>query len=295
MGQVCARLQQHHASSQETHGDSLTSIMDASVYHQVRRQSQSNHAQDVVAAQRLVRVLDGNAAALSPVKSHHPEAAATLSSSATTAEYLALRASLLERERKLDFDFRCRAGATPLEARVDNILQKLRRLDDALVYQKAEPRRGYGGQLHPRFPGDHFLSNTELISQTRLFNVAKMIPKGAHLHIHFNACLLPHVLLDLAKEMDRMFITSSLPLVPDNDYESFDKCEIQFSILTPEREDPGDIFSSGYRARQTMHFRDFLAKFPAHYPKDPSPDKWLMDKLVFHEAETYHAPQTATG
>jgi adenosine deaminase CECR1 len=201
----------------------------------------------------------------------------------------------LDREKALDFEFRCRAGATPLEQRVDSILRKLRQLDEELIYQEAGPRRGYGGQLHPRFPGDHFLSNTELISQTRLFNVARMMPKGAHLHIHFNACLLPHVLLDLAKKMDRMFITSSLPLLPDHDYESYDKCEIQFAILTPARENPGDIFSPSYCARQTMHFRDFLARFPAHHPGQPSPDKWLMDKLVFNEAETHDVPQTAAG
>ncbi|ENH65687.1 Adenosine deaminase CECR1 [Fusarium oxysporum f. sp. cubense race 1] len=120
-------------------------------------------------------------------------------------EYFKLRQQMVAREKALDFDHGCRMRSTPEERRADAIIQRLRSEDEENVYAQAAPRTGYGGQQHPRFPGDHFLSNKHLIDQTSLFRVAQHMPKGGHLHIHFNACLAPQVLLNLAKEMDRMF------------------------------------------------------------------------------------------
>ncbi|KFA50882.1 hypothetical protein S40293_02493 [Stachybotrys chartarum IBT 40293] len=293
MGQTCSRLQLHNHASPRRRPEPRTHS------HPMASLSQG-HARDVAAARRIVAVLDANANASdagagAKLAAAVPSTDTALSTPETTAEYFLLRQRLADRESRLDFDHPCRVAASPLEDRVDRIIQKLRQLDAEDVYGQAQLRRGHGGQLHPRFPGDHFLSNSELITQTRLFNVASMMPKGAHLHIHFNACLLPNVLLELAMTMERMFITSDLPLVPDNNYENFHKCEIQFSILSPDKEVPGNIFSHSYRPRQTMLFKEFLARFPPAVTGDRSPFDWLMNKLVFHEAEVHGAPQTAAG
>jgi len=210
--------------------------------------------------------------------------------------YRAQREEVLAREGVLAFDYRCRTTASARERQVDDIIQALKRKDEAEVYNRAPQRVGWGGQLHPRFPGDHFLSNADLIAQTDLFRVARRMPKGAHLHIHFNACLLPTVLLEVAKGMDRMFITSDIPLVGrgDNDFTNFDRCEIQFSILPPESERPGDLFEQEYVARQTMKFKEFIRIFPTKYGKC-SVDEWLYQKLIFHEEEAYNLLQTAEG
>ncbi|KAM5518618.1 adenosine/AMP deaminase [Fusarium oxysporum f. sp. phaseoli] len=211
-------------------------------------------------------------------------------------EYFKLRQQIVAREKALDFDHGCRMRSTPEERRADAIIQRLRSEDEENVYAQAAPRTGYGGQQHPRFPGDHFLSNKHLIDQTSLFRVAQHMPKGGHLHIHFNACLAPQVLLNLAKEMDRMFITSDIPLVSDNDFINFDRCEIQFSLLSPEKETPGDLFSKTYQPRQTMRFRDFLDRFPGYYATDSTNvDEWLFEKLMFHEEEAHNHMQTASG
>ena len=211
-------------------------------------------------------------------------------------EYFKLRQQMVAREKALDFDHGCRMRSTPEERRADAIIQRLRSEDEENVYAQAAPRTGYGGQQHPRFPGDHFLSNKHLIDQTSLFRVAQHMPKGGHLHIHFNACLAPQVLLNLAKEMDRMFITSDIPLVSDNDFINFDRCEIQFSLLSPEKETPGDLFSKTYQPRQTMRFRDFLDRFPGYYATDSTNvDEWLFEKLMFHEEEAHNHLQTASG
>lgn len=228
------------------------------------------------------------------------ESSTVTQESGPVGDYFRLRQNLVTREKALDFDHDCRIHSTPEERRADIIIQQLRRNDEETVYAQAAPRTGYGGQLHPRFPGDHFLSNKDLIDQTSLFKVAQRMPKGSHLHIHFNACLAPQVLLNLAKEMDRMFIMSDVPLVSDNNHINFDRCEIQFSLLSRERAKkspgPGDLFSRDYKPRQTMPFKDFLNKFPGYYTKDStSVDEWLFEKLMFHEEEAHNHLQTASG
>lgn len=212
----------------------------------------------------------------------------------TLDAYQAAKEGLLQAERARGFDYNCSVQATDDERRVDAIIHRLRQRDAELVYGRAAPRTGYGGQQHARFAGDHFLSNVDLIAQTDLFKVAQQMPKGGHLHIHFNACLKPSVLLDIAKEMDRMFITSDMPLVPDDDFESFKRCELQFSILTPDKEKPGNLFSRDYTPRQTMRYRDFLDQF-YNYFSGQKVDDWLYGKLVFDEDEAHGMLQTACG
>ncbi|KAG5917357.1 hypothetical protein E4U42_007264 [Claviceps africana] len=208
--------------------------------------------------------------------------------------YFDARQRVTEQERNLDFASRCRARASPLEKRVDAIVQRLRRQDQERIYDAAASRKGYGGQKHKRFAGDHFLSNLDLIRHTALFDMASHLPKGGHLHIHYNACLPPLVLLDIAKKMDRMFVTSDLPLLPDNKFANYDRCELQFSITSPDGEDPGNLFSPDYRPRQTMRFAEFLRAFPNHY-QHMSPDSWLLEKLLFQEEEAHGVLQTAAG
>ena len=288
MGLLCSRLSPDHnpdASRRHSSGPANTMYSRAAV--------SDRHAADIAAAEKIVDVLNDEIASLD--KDAAPPRNYTLPKAPTLVDYFALRQQLAEDEKRLGFEHACRSVANPLELRADAIVQALKKRDCADVYDCANPREGYRGQLHPRFPGDHFLSNVPLIDKTALLDVARKMPKGAHLHIHFNACLLPHVLLDIAKGMERMFITSDLPLVPDNDYVNFDKCEIQFSILSPQKEAPGDLFSHDYKPRQTMRFRHFLELFPQRYPKSVSPEHWLMDKLVFQEKEAHDVLQTASG
>ncbi|EHK44738.1 hypothetical protein TRIATDRAFT_174005, partial [Trichoderma atroviride IMI 206040] len=220
--------------------------------------------------------------------------------------YNELRAKVVSQEDELSFDARFRHEADALERRVDDIIRKVRQ-EDECFFSEQKSRTGYHGQEHPRFAGDHFLSNVDLIGETGLFKIASMLPKGAHLHNHFNACLPPRVLLDIAKGMDRMFIMSSHALVckekeGENKFENFDKCKIQFSIKKSDPEDPGDIFSSSYQAGKTMKFKEFLNRFSTYYTRadvgsnnKTTADTWLLNKLTFHEQEAYDPLQTASG
>ncbi len=195
----------------------------------------------------------------------------------------------------MGFEFGCAEKATAAEKAADKILQRIKE-QDMSVYQKASPRTDSLGQSHARFYGDHFLSNVELIEKTRLFSLCKAMPKGAHLHIHFNANLHPNFLLSIASKMDRMYIWSSMPLT---EKAALDKCRIQFSILSEpslKEKNPGppgsaDVFTPGYSSGW-MSFKLFRAAFPKYWG---NVDNWLQNKLVFHEEETHNPLQTAAG
>lgn len=209
-------------------------------------------------------------------------------------EYLKARGNISACEKAMDFDYQCRLESTPEERQAEAIIQRCKQQDNEHIYEQAPPRIGFLGQKHPRFLGDHFLSNVNLINTTTVLDIAQHMPKGGHLHVHFNACLAPNVLLDIAKGMDRMFITSDLPLVTDNDGLNYDRCEIQFSLMSAEKEKPGDLFNATYQPRQTMKFRDFLARFSQFYTTATA-DEWLLEKLMFNEEETHNHLQTASG
>ncbi|KAM7186020.1 adenosine deaminase CECR1 [Naviculisporaceae sp. PSN 640] len=227
-------------------------------------------------------------------------------------EYNAQRELLHIREGALAYDYACKMKSTSVERRANQIVQAVKRRDIELVYEAASPRTGYGGQKHPRFFGDHFLSNAELIEQTWLFGIARKMPKGAHLHIHFNANLLPNVLVDIAKTMEHMYIMSNVPLMTKSgDSAGFDRCKISFSIISRKKiqEKRGEtghqsLFDVDYISKEPMPFRDFCDQFQrfynqAHGKKEDDRtvdvDSWLRNKLVFQEEETYNLLQTADG
>ncbi|CAM1505731.1 Fc.00g113680.m01.CDS01 [Cosmosporella sp. VM-42] len=295
MGSLCSRSEPDDAEKDKEN----TAIMSQPPQKKQRSHHDARtsraHLEDMKSAGKMIEAQDATIAILDPAQAQQSAPRrGDLNRFESVDDYLSLRGKVLSLEKTLDFDYRCRANGTPEERIADAIIRRLRSEDNSGVYDQAAPRKGFGGQQHPRFAGDHFLSNVPLINQTAVFNVARHMPKGAHLHIHFNACLMPHVLLDIAKGMDRMFITSNVPLLPNHDYENFDRCEIQFSIMSPEKEAPGDLFSASYQPRQTMRFMDFLRCFPQKYSRATA-DDWLLNKLMFHEQEAHNHLQTAAG
>jgi len=245
--------------------------------------------------------------------------------------YNEARKQLVARERTLAFDAVCQARADADEQRASEIIEAVKQHDIRNVYQPKPPRQGFGGQKHPRFAGDHFLSNVGLINRTKLFQIARIMPKGAHLHIHFNANLLPHVLIDIAKSMDRMFISSDVPLVAKHDWDGFDLCRLQFHLLSEQRlrqefggerdlfdhaDMPGakfpNIKGAKHKGRWAMSLGKFCSKFPSEFlqrennplvkafnsgllPRTSLFDRWLEGKIVFREEEAHDLLQTADG
>lgn len=234
-------------------------------------------------------------AALDQVIDAKVGSAATAATAITTAaDYQRRRDELLRRERSLGFEHRLASTATPKEQTVDRILQGLKRDDADNVFAVEPTREGFNGQQHPRFPGDHFLSNKALIDKSKILQVARKLPKGAHLHIHFNACLQPNVLLDIASTMDQMYITSDLALVDDFSHHNYKRAKIQFSIMA-QPSSTGNLFDGSYRDYQgAQKFKEFLTEFPK-YRKDVDVMTWLQEKLVFREDEAHNMLQTIHG
>ena len=105
----------------------------------------------------------------------------------TQAAYDKARASLQAAERAIGFDAHVVAKASSIENQAVNILKKIRLHDWDHVYGCAINANGSAAGM--RTVGQHFLGNVEHINKTWLMDVAKHVPKGAHLHIHFNSCL----------------------------------------------------------------------------------------------------------
>jgi adenosine deaminase CECR1 len=209
-------------------------------------------------------------------------------------EYDVLRQQGTLHEASLGFDFACTTKASKAEIDANKVLQELKENDIERFYAKAGDRDGYAGQKHKRYYGDHFLSNVDIIEQTQLFALCRAMPKGAHLHIHFNANLLPSVLLDIAKNMDRMFIWSSTSL---HQREAFDSCKLQFSIMNEaavEERGAGNLFDPKYNSKQghVMQFKQFLESYP---DGAEAALNWLQSKLVFQEEEAHNVLQTQEG
>lgn len=221
----------------------------------------------------------------------------------TITTYDELRKALKDHEDALSFENTCRINASVLEIKANAKLQALKKDDIERYYTPAPPRQGFQGQEHPRFYGDHFLSNIDLIQQTQLFSLFRAMPKGAHLHIHFNANLLPNFLLDIAKEMTRMYIWCNMPLVNDKgqvDRTALDRCRVQFSIMNEaavKERGEGNIFDAAYQNRTVMQFSRFREEFRRRYAQEDVDrvDKWLQNKLVFEEEEAHGLLQTAKG
>jgi len=224
----------------------------------------------------------------------------------SSKDYDHLRQKLVDNEKTLGFDYDCEKNASEAERKANHIVQEIIQRDKELIYKKAGKRLGFGGQEHEHFYGDHFLSNRELIERTELFNLLLKMPKGGHLHIHFNANLREDFLLNIAQEMAQMYIWSSMPLVRK---ENFDKCRIQFSILGDEdrekRNQPAlakgksvNPFDTNYSCEPKQEgvrlFRDFINDFPSHIVNMDAM-QWLRSKLVFHEDEAHHPCQSISG
>jgi hypothetical protein len=194
-------------------------------------------------------------------------------------------------EQDLTFDFGQRNHTVDNERVVDNIFRKIRRWDISRRPQshKPGPSEEYQTQSHAGPTYDHLPLNAESIEKTEMFKIIAKMPKGAHLHIHFNTYLSPKALLGIAKGVDLMFITSSLPLIGENDFENFDKCDIAFSILTSEKEKLGSLFETGSRFGHTMKLSTFVEQFPHHYRKVGenihNVDDWLLGKLLSYKNE----------
>lgn len=246
---------------------------------------------------------------------------------------------LLAREKETAWDREVRPKATSRstedrdERKADAIIRAIR---------EYERRVTFGNLPSEAIPspetldmGGQFLTNKDRIEQkSLLYKIAQAVPKGALLHLHFNAELYPERLLKEARKMDNMYIRSIQPLKTREDLEV---TEVVFNVMDEDQVEKGvDIFSSNYpgtavnwklpewKFRVWMKWRDFQKGFDERFGEEfPGPDysdspdtrehtegqccgkevrvklnrteKWLYSKMVLSPEEAYGPTQTVNG
>ena len=240
----------------------------------------------------------------------------------TEAEYNAAREALIQAEKATAFDAEVNATASELERRACRIVRGIRNYDWDTTYNMPPSHKRRCPEndniIVERAAGEHFLGNVNLINNTELFKVARKMPKGAHLHVHFNSCLSPKFLIQQARDLPTMYIASSHPLTK---CPNFRGCRVQFMVWNDAgvkaandkldenekipvelRPTETNIFQENYAPMRWMKYKDFQERFDWTDDKDNTNYKgvdkvedWLEKKMLFSEEEVHGVHQTGRG
>lgn len=218
------------------------------------------------------------------------------------------RASLQAAEHAKAFDAEVWSSSSTIEQEAVELVKKIRLYDWDNTYGQPFDANGLTGK---RAAGQHFLGNVDLIDKTRLMEVARRLPKGAHLHIHFNACLPGKFLLRQARDIDSMYIRSTLPLTTP---ENLAASRISFMVMTPHEATHekasdgsqkyvplGDVWTPDYICNSWMLYKDFQRLFRVETEngevlrKTRGAEAWLERKMQIGEEEAHGTHQTGRG
>lgn len=226
----------------------------------------------------------------------------------TPEDYSKALKSLQLAERRTAFDAEAEDLASEVEKRAAKIVHRIRNYDWDKTYGKLVDAKGHA--TGKRTQGEHFLGNVEFINRTKLMEIAKQMPKGAHLHIHFNSCLPARFLIQQARNIDAMYIRSTLPLTS---LESYASSQISFMVMTPheathvkgeEKEiyvPLGNIRDEDYVSNRWTSYKKFQREFNfvdengQHLTGTPGAELWLERKMQISENEAHGCSQTGRG
>ena len=218
-----------------------------------------------------------------------------------TKSYEKHKKEIYEEEYKVSWDTPARKSATPEELKAAEIIYKIR---------EDERDNLFGNKASEAIPGPEtldmggqFLTNRSRVEQkSRLYRIAREMPKGCHLHLHFNAELPPQMLLSKAKNMSNMFIRSTQPLLSRQDY---DETEIVFEVK-PVNTPTADIFSPDYKPEWkkpgtqpwmpwSIFQQEFCRRRREQNEKLCDAEDWVLSKMILSEDEVYNMDQTTNG
>ncbi|CCU76880.1 putative adenosine deaminase family protein [Blumeria hordei DH14] len=227
-------------------------------------------------------------------------------------EYHKARRQLELAVKSKAFDTDTILHSSKIEKEAARLLKKIIAYDKEQTYGKNKDETG---QKTDRSPGGHFLGNLNLINKTELIKVAKKMPKGAHLHVHFNSCLPARFLLHLARDIDAMHIRSTLPLINS---ENMAQARISFMVMTKHEATHScdhngneiyvpteNIWDEKYTQNRWMPYKQFRIQFNGHdckisrnqtdLDRTIAAELWLEKKLQFSEDEAHNSRQTSHG
>jgi adenosine deaminase CECR1 len=215
-------------------------------------------------------------------------------------KYTKQHLQLVEKEQKDAWWYKAKQKATDTEYQADLIVFKIREHERENLFGSKASEAIPGPET--RDMGGQFLTNRDRIEESKVYEIAKAMPKGGHLHLHFNAELSPEILIERARDRETMFIRSTQPLISD---EAFDEAELVFDVLpldTPQ----ADLFSAAYNpefrapgCRPWMQWIRFREEFRIRRSdKDninSDPEKWIKTKMVLGADVVYDQTQTVNG
>ena len=209
-------------------------------------------------------------------------------------------------EKAIAFDAEVTATSSNIEKQAAALVRKIKAYDWDHTYGPL--RDAHTGQ---RKEGEHFLGNVDLINKTELMKIAKRMPKGAHLHIHFNACLPARFLIQQARDIDAMYIRSTLPLTTP---ENMEASRISFMVMTSDEATHtkdsdgkeiyvplGDVWDENYISNTWMPYKQFQRQFDftdekGHVlRKTHGAETWLERKMLISEEEAHNSHQSGKG
>ena len=214
---------------------------------------------------------------------------------AAQVDYDARKSGLLDSESRVAWDATARATASAAEMRAQTIAFKIREDERVSLFGNVATEAIPGSDT--RDMGGQFLTNKERILKSKIFYMAEKMPKGCHLHLHFNAELhTPDDFIEKAQENPNMYVRSTRPILTEPDY---DEAEIVFNVL-PSSTVQADIFNHAYDpefrapgAKPWMKWSKFRTAF--YRRRRVNPEKWIIRKLVLTEEEVYGISQTTNG
>ena len=213
--------------------------------------------------------------AVGPLQRINSTFARSINAIGDNAPYETTRKELLVEEKAKAWDTLAYERASDNEKLAGLIVRSIRKRE-----RSGQPFGNVAAEARPPSDshdmGGRFLWEQKRIEGSDIFKIARMAPKGAHLHLHLNSELPAEYLFAYARKpevQETMFIRSTLPL---NTPGAFRETEIVLSIL-PRQTLTGDLFAAEYNSdwkassqRAWMLWTDFCRNFDAGATQDIS-------------------------
>ncbi|PSN66413.1 Metallo-dependent hydrolase [Corynespora cassiicola Philippines] len=240
------------------------------------------------------------------------------------AQYEIARDGILKAELEQSWDLPVKKDASDIEKRAAAIIHAIREFERDFIFGNVASEAIPGPET--RDMGGQFVTNKDHIeNRSKLYRIAKQLPKGALLHLHYNAELNPGILLQQARDIKNMYIRSTQPLLTRKDLE---ETEMVLNVWDPDEVTPDvNIFSKDYKGTLKsknvdkdiwMTWKDFRQQFPMQFPGAYKQDRsetiidrascaepgklvlgpaenWLKQKMILSEEEVYGINQTVNG
>ncbi|KAF1990029.1 Metallo-dependent hydrolase [Aulographum hederae CBS 113979] len=204
------------------------------------------------------------------------------------------RERLFHQESAFSWDQAAKNNASDIEVRAEKIVWKIR---------EDERENHFGNKASEAIPGPEtrdmggqFLTNKDRIEDSKLWKIAQAMPKGGHLHLHFNAEIPPEILVEKARDVENMFIRSTTPILSEQDVAD---TEVVFSVMPTDTMEV-DLFSPDYNpefrkpgSTPWMRWSVFRPIFQENFGQDA--EGWVINKMVLSPEEAYGIRQTTNG